>query len=1290
MFNNRFSANLLLIIILSFLTVQVYSQTITSTTAGGRWELGSTWVGGVIPAFSSNVVINGPVIFSTGSGYSCNNLTVNSSGTLYNGVGYAWPDQVLTINGSLTNNGTIRNEGGNGLVIKVKGNITNSGKWTFRRTELIGTGTQTISSTNNSKFENHFLVDATSKPSLAAGSDLIFTTTVDLSKSTLDAKNFSITLKGESANITNGKVINTAMLTGSPVLSGTSLYFPIINDVTYEGTITIKGRLRINSTVVMNGNVTNTDTLENSTGYAHPEKKLTINGSFTNNGLVRNGGSAGFALTISGNVTNNGTWIHNRTELGGSSNQVLTLGNGKIFESPFKVTDQSGQIVAGSALSFTSWFDLNKCSFDLKNYSVTLKGSSANISNGVVFNVADLVGRSTSGSPSYPILSNILYDGKINLKGILRIDWGVTMRGAVAVADTIENSTGYAHPEKILKIIGELTNNGLIRDGGSSGFVVDVTGNITANKKISNKRVQLAGTGNRTIYDKLSTIQYLSTGEKVVLFGINYMPNLSIASTSKCQLANGAKLVVPDNNIDEQLDNWSDISVTRKISSSLSYTYFKARVNLTSTSNLDSIKIQSYGHQVPSTFSNAVKCWWRINTYAKVTGKQSFSSFSMIYNDDLLGTNNEATIQIYHSEDEGKTWKQISTTVNTTRDASKNTITIANAPGYGDYLLSSYPDPYSVRPSIIASIIGRENIRVGVPNRYSIHYVNNSDIETGDMLMQIKTTDRISIKQVEPSMPAGKTQQIYPQDKLTVEKQDSVAMLYVTSMAPREERILNVVLTPLPGSNKVNESMWLPLIIVAVEWAGTAIVIDYTADLVGNIGKELWRPVPLDCPSLWSAFKNAFWDGVGKTNYNWFGHEKPMGTIAEESAQELVKKVGFESVDKVSAAKKIYEATEKQIEGMKDYVEGKSEVLDCGGNKKKLVGEVSSTTKTTKKVASWDPNEKIGPSGYGDKKFITSAGKMNYQILFENKKEATAPAWKVSIVDTLSSVFDPETFEFGKTSHDGPQYNWVKTRTGNIIKWEIEGIELPPNVTPPEGEGWVSFTVNTKPNLASGTNIKNAATIVFDMNKPIRTNEYVNVLDFKSPTSTMKPLAASIKGSRLTVKWTSDDGSDGSGIESAAVYMSVDKGEYKFVGASKTDSLAVSILNGTHSYSFYSIAKDNVGNVELSKPSAVSTSFTNSVEQFGDELPMSYSLEQNYPNPFNPETVIRFSIPRKTKVLLEVYNLLGQKISQLINQELNPSKYEVNFDGSKYASGVYFYKLSTADFTQTKKMLLIK
>jgi hypothetical protein len=88
--------------------------------------------------------------------------------------------------------------------------------------------------------------------------------------------------------------------------------------------------------------------------------------------------------------------------------------------------------------------------------------------------------------------------------------------------------------------------------------------------------------------------------------------------------------------------------------------------------------------------------------------------------------------------------------------------------------------------------------------------------------------------------------------------------------------------------------------------------------------------------------------------------------------------------------------------------------------------------------------------------------------------------------------------------------------------------------------------------------------------------------------------------------------------------------------------------------------------------------------------PDKFELKQNYPNPFNPTTKISFSIPKSSFVTLKVYDMLGKEVAQLVNQELTANYYSFDFNGANLASGVYFYKLESASFTDVKRMMLIK
>ncbi|MEO8513771.1 MAG: T9SS type A sorting domain-containing protein [Ignavibacteria bacterium] len=96
------------------------------------------------------------------------------------------------------------------------------------------------------------------------------------------------------------------------------------------------------------------------------------------------------------------------------------------------------------------------------------------------------------------------------------------------------------------------------------------------------------------------------------------------------------------------------------------------------------------------------------------------------------------------------------------------------------------------------------------------------------------------------------------------------------------------------------------------------------------------------------------------------------------------------------------------------------------------------------------------------------------------------------------------------------------------------------------------------------------------------------------------------------------------------------------------------------------------------------------IEPVGEEIPGIYSLSQNYPNPFNPATNIKFSIPKAGFVKLTVYDMLGREIETLVNENLVAGTYKADWNASNFSSGVFFYKIETAGFTDIRKMILVK
>ena len=96
------------------------------------------------------------------------------------------------------------------------------------------------------------------------------------------------------------------------------------------------------------------------------------------------------------------------------------------------------------------------------------------------------------------------------------------------------------------------------------------------------------------------------------------------------------------------------------------------------------------------------------------------------------------------------------------------------------------------------------------------------------------------------------------------------------------------------------------------------------------------------------------------------------------------------------------------------------------------------------------------------------------------------------------------------------------------------------------------------------------------------------------------------------------------------------------------------------------------------------------IKYLGVDIPKEFALEQNYPNPFNPVTIIKYQLPKDGMVTLKVYDILGAEVATLVNEEKIVGRYEVSFDASRLASGVYIYRLQANEYTSVKKMILLK
>ncbi len=231
-------------------------------------------------------------------------------------------------------------------------------------------------------------------------------------------------------------------------------------------------------------------------------------------------------------------------------------------------------------------------------------------------------------------------------------------------------------------------------------------------------------------------------------------------------------------------------------------------------------------------------------------------------------------------------------------------------------------------------------------------------------------------------------------------------------------------------------------------------------------------------------------------------------------------------------------------------------------------------------VSSWDPNDKYGASGSDTlRHYVPVTERLDYTIHFENLDSATAPAETVVVTDQIDSDLNWETLVLDSVSHPLVCHAVADSNT-NTITWHFDDINLPPNRNPPEGEGWVKFHIWPKSWRASGTEVKNAATIVFDNNAPMTTDTVLNTLDAGWPSSSVRPMPDTTASAQVTVRWNGSDEAQGSGIGYYNVYARTGSTPWRLVFGPTRDTMGQFTAENETRYYFYSVAVDRVGHVE--------------------------------------------------------------------------------------------------------------
>jgi hypothetical protein len=376
---------------------------------------------------------------------------------------------------------------------------------------------------------------------------------------------------------------------------------------------------------------------------------------------------------------------------------------------------------------------------------------------------------------------------------------------------------------------------------------------------------------------------------------------------------------------------------------------------------------------------------------------------------------------------------------------------------------------------------------------------------------------------------------------------------------------------------------------------------------------------------------------------------------------------------------------------------------------------------------SWDPNDKSGPAGPGTGHFVAERAPLDYVIHFENLPAATAAAQTVAVDDQLdASKVDLGTLSLGRITFgdrviDPPpgltsyttdvdlrpemdliaRVTAVLGSTGNL-SWRFKSLDpatlaptddaflgfLPPNTSPPNGEGSVSVVVTPLASVGDGTSFANWARIVFDENPYIDTPVWSNTLDLSPPSSQVTSLGPIQNSTSFGVTWAGTDG--GSGVSDYSVFVSDDGGPYTLWQSHSTSTNATFSGQDGHVYAFYSTACDQVGQVE---PAPVTPDATTQIVTGIEDtrLPVRFGMILAGSNPVRSNATVELALPRAGRARIEVIDIAGRLVFSREFKELRAGYHPVTLNEfDRVFPGVFMVRATSGGESARIKIAVVR
>lgn len=1179
--------------------------------------------------------------------------------TIYNDTYY---NPTLTIEGDITNKGTISNHPTSGyrLYVSIFRNLTNNGTWKPQNTTFTGAADKTIKQSATAKFESYFSTTDTICKILLASDIMFKNNTWDMNKSKIHTNGHK--LMSDNFLFKNGNVVTNDTLV---------FYNSKIADMIINGDCKVMGKLWIQNGNKFIGRTTVIDTLYNDI-YHNPY--LTFSGDLINNGVIANHPTSGYRLNLvlNKNFDNNKKININTITLIGTAERTISGLNAQGIQAT--VYCDNAITLSGNNflpnLNFTG-NPLATCTIK-KDASLTLTSlpNASKIKNFGRISVSSEIDNSTSKTYNY-YAASISNNAKSTIEKLTIDNYGnqqhPTASGTLNTWWRLRNNPQLfndslnwlklTYPEDALN--GNLEdsikvfhspNAGLTWKRIKKNFTIDKANNtVTITKAPSAGHYLLSAnalgiTSFQPLVESAEPRIGGNSGQLTMhIFGAGLKKNSQVKLRRSGQpdiLADSSYLT----------DIWGESML--------------ARFNLKNKPvGLYDVVIETSGEKTLSLNSHFnIVNGERSEPWSNLNGRDRFlihrwQTFHIAYgntsNTDALGT-----IMVY---------------------------VVNDLPG----LEINFPDINVVLPkSIIA--LGSDYTRY---SELGLYYVSDSLSGYENQKMRIYAF-------YIPYIAAGTSNSVRVKVKLNGEGSLKMDSWLVDPLFEQIDYNLKSA-EPIPSEVRAcitaaAMKAWYSGMIgvgsAIVPGLGCWGVIDKVVKPLDYITPESIKP---DESKTWGSW---LWSGVSI-----MGSAVQCATSFVPVAGTALN-LGIALVNTAIDMKDGYDATE-----------------GCWRKfRKKSQGKLNS-----KGVTSFDPNEIVGPQGFTTDRYISKEGNLNYTIYFENKKTAGASALEVFITDTLDvTKFDLSTFSFTKIAFADtsvkiqefakefrilvdmyPRKNIIvqvhgrlDTITG-IISWDFHSLDritmeltedpdlgfLAPNVTSPEGEGHVAFSCKLKKTVQHDDLISNRASIVFDFNKAIITNTFTNRIDDRLPVSSVNQLQATQKDSVFTVAWTGND--LGSKISKYHIFVSTNNSDYMLWKVASTASEAKFTGKNGSTYKFYSLATDSIGFSETRKLAADAT--TTLDIKTNTQLTRSNTSQYTvYPNPAKRNCTLAFNLKTPEWLTISVEDISGRCFKRLETQKFPEGHHDVGLNLEGIPDGMYFIRINNQKKTFYQKIMI--